>query len=259
MTQHDGGGTPPQTERPTTEVVRDEAAGIGRTAADRGSEITGTVGEQASRVASESTRQARNLLHEGKEQLSGQARQGQQRAADGLRTLADQLHQMSERSGGQGVAPEMARQVADRSRQVASWLENREPGDLVNEVRRYAHRKPGTFLLAATLAGVAVGRLTRGAVAAHRDDTDSPDSGSRSDSRGADWTSQRPAPPQTVPAPAGTRSAAPAAPPPVTPATPTPYPEQQVSPEAFPPASRPGDPTPSAPPVGSPHTGPVNR
>ena len=248
MTQHDSGATQPHAEHPTTEVVREEAAEVGRTAADRGSEVADTVGEQASRVASESTRQARNLLHEGKEQLSDQARQGQQRAADGLRKVADQLHQMSERSGGQGTAPEMARQVADRSRQAASWLENREPGDLVDEVRRYARRKPGTFLLAAALAGVVVGRLTRGAVAAQRDDSNSPD---------AAGAYRRPAP-QAEPAPSAAPSAAPPAPPPpVTPATPVPYPEQQA-PEAFP--SRPGGPAPWAPPaVGTPRTGPVNR
>lgn len=236
MTQHNSGGTSPQAERPTTEVARAEAADVGRAAVDRGGEVAGTVGEQASRVASESTRQARNLLREGKEQLSGQARQGQRRAADALRTLADQLHQMSERSGGQGVAPEMARQAADRSRQAASWLENREPGDLVNEVRRYARRKPGVFLLAAGLAGVAVGRLTRGAVAAQRDD----DTGSPR----AEETYRRPVP---------------AAPPPVTPATPAAYPEQQVPPEAFPKTPRPGDTTPWTTPAGSPHTDPVNR
>lgn len=184
MTQQDRGATQSHAERPTAEVIQEEAAGVGRAVADRGSEVAGSVGEQASRVASESTRQARNLLHEGKEQLSGQARQGQQRGVDGLRKVADQLHQMSGRSGGQGAVPEMARQVADRSRQAASWLENREPGDLVDEVRRYARRKPGTFLLGALAAGVVAGRMTRGAVDAARSD----DTGS--DSRYAGYTTQ---------------------------------------------------------------------
>lgn len=260
MTQHDSGRMPAQAQQSTPEVVREEAADVGRTAAERGSDVAGTVGEQASRVASESKRQARNLMHEGKEQLSGQARQGQQRAADGLHKLADQLHQMSERSDGQGLAPEMARQAADKSHQAARWLEHREPGDLVGEVRRYARRKPGTFLLAAALAGVAVGRLTRGAVAAQHDDNGAgsshSESGSGNGAPSAYGTYQRPAPPRSVP-------------PPVTPATPAPYPAQQAYPPApqpgdpalqgYPPATQPGGPEPWAPPVGDPRTGPVNR
>ncbi|MFC4857340.1 hypothetical protein [Actinophytocola glycyrrhizae] len=170
MTQQYDDQTTPESQRSTTEVARDEAAGVARRAADKGGEVAGTVGEQANRVASEADRQARNLLHESREQLTGQARQGQQRAAEGLRTVASQLQQMSDKSDDQGVASEVARQVADRTNSAASWLEHREPGDLLNEVRRFARRKPGVFLLGAALAGVAVGRLTRGAAAAQSDD-----------------------------------------------------------------------------------------
>jgi hypothetical protein len=177
MNQHHSGPTPPQAERSTPDVARDEAAGVARTAADRGSEVAGTVSEQASRVTSETTRQARNLLHEGKDQLSGQARQGQQRAADGLRKVADQLHQMSERADGEGVAAEVARQAADKTRGMASWLENRDPGSVLDEVRQFARRKPAVFLIGAAVAGVAVGRLTRGVVAAQSADSEN-DSGS---------------------------------------------------------------------------------
>jgi predicted transcriptional regulator len=233
MTQHHGGSTPPQGQRSTPDVARDEAAGVARTAADRGSEVAGTVGEQASRVTSETTRQARNLVHEGMDQLSGQARQGQQRAADGLHKLADQLHQMSERGAGQGVAPEVARQAADKTRGLASWLENRDPGAVVEEVRRLARRRPAAFLVGATLAGVAVGRLTRGVVAAQQADDDGPDgrqagNGDRRGGRG----------PGSMPQPT----------PPVMPATTAPYPGQQAYPPpapGVPPTPRPVPPPPA--------------
>jgi hypothetical protein len=172
MTQQNNEHTTSESRRSTTDVARDEAAGVARTAADKSGAVAGTVGEQAGRVAEETGRQARNLLHESREQLSGQARQGQQRTADGLRTVATQLRQMSDKSEEQGVASEVARQVADRTNDVASWLEHREPGDLLDEVRRFARRKPGVFLVGAALAGVAVGRLTRGAIAAQSDDSD---------------------------------------------------------------------------------------
>jgi hypothetical protein len=175
MTQQFGDHSSPESGRSTPDVARDEAADVARTAADRGGEVAGTVSEQASRVASEAGQQTRNLLHESREQLNTQARQGQQRAADGLHTLAAQLRQMSEKTDEGGMAAEVARQASDRAHGLASWLERREPGDLVDEVRRFARRKPGMFLVGAALAGVAVGRLTRGAIAAQSDDSDSSD------------------------------------------------------------------------------------
>lgn len=195
MTQQYGDPTSPQTQRSTPEVARNEAADVARVAADKGGAVASTVGEQANRVASETGQQARNLLHEGREQLTGQARHGQQRAADGLHTVATQLRQMAENGDEKGVVSEVARQAADRTHSVASWLERREPGDLVNEVRRFARRKPGVFLLGAALAGVAVGRLTRGAVAARSDDSGT----DRADYRGQEAQIPRQPVPPPVP------------------------------------------------------------
>jgi hypothetical protein len=173
------GGFPPspnnQQDPPSTpEVVKDEAAEVARAAAHSGGQVAGTVGEQANRVASETAHQARHLFEEGKGQLAGQAREAQRRAASGLHALADQLHGMAEKSDDKGMVPEVARQASDRARTVASWLEEREPGDLLDEVRRFARRRPGVFLAGAALAGVVVGRLTRGAIAA-QSDSSSPD------------------------------------------------------------------------------------
>jgi hypothetical protein len=151
-----------------TGTAREEAAGVARTAQQSGGQVASTAGEQASRVASEATAQARDLLREGRGQLTEQAREGQRKAANGLRALSDQLREMADRSEGQGMAPEVVRQAADRTSTVASWLEDREPGDLLGEVRRFARRKPGVFLASAALAGVVVGRLTRGMVDAER-------------------------------------------------------------------------------------------
>ena len=44
----------------------------------------------------------------------------------------------------------------------AGKLQNREPAELLDEVRSFARRKPGLFLLGAAAAGVVAGRLTRG-------------------------------------------------------------------------------------------------
>jgi hypothetical protein len=153
----------------TPEVAKQEAAEVGQTAARGGGQVAQTVGEQTRRVASETGQQARDLLHEGRQQLTDQAREGQKKAAGSLHSLADQLEEMHAKSDGSGLGPEVIRQAAGHTRTVASWLDDREPGDLLDEVRDFARRKPGMFLAGAALAGVLVGRLTRGVVAAQSD------------------------------------------------------------------------------------------
>jgi len=65
-----------------------------------------------------------------------------------------------------GHGHELARQASDRARQAASWLEARQPGDLIEELNRFGRRRPGMFLAGAAIAGVVAGRLTRGIAAA---------------------------------------------------------------------------------------------
>jgi hypothetical protein len=174
MTQSTGGYSPPHREpetQSTPEVAKRAAADVARTAVQSGGEVGDTAGDQARRVASETAQQARDLMQEGRHQLVDQAREGQRKAASGLHTLADQLRDMSQKTDGEGLAPEMVRQASERTRSVAAWLDEREPGALLDEVRRFARRKPGTFLACAAIAGVLAGRLTRGAVAANSDDS----------------------------------------------------------------------------------------
>jgi hypothetical protein len=122
-------------------------------------------------VAQEARQQARDLLGEGRTQVREQARAGQQRAASGLTSLADELREMADKGGQSGVASELARQASEKVQTFASWLERREPGELLDEARRWARQRPGAFLLGAALAGVVAGRLTSGVVAAQREST----------------------------------------------------------------------------------------
>jgi len=66
------------------------------------------------------------------------------------------------------VATEVAQQAADRIHGMASWLEQREPADVLQAVRDFARRRPGVFLAGAVVAGLAAGRLTRGMTDAAR-------------------------------------------------------------------------------------------
>ena len=78
---------------------------------------------------------------------------------------------MARNSEQDGVATDLARQAADKARQAAGWLADRDPGSLLDEVRSFARKKPGTYLAIALGAGVLAGRLTRGLTAPADDDT----------------------------------------------------------------------------------------
>jgi hypothetical protein len=155
----------------TTDVAKDEAKNVGQTAAQAGSQVASTAADQAKQVTQETKRQAQDMLAQGRSQLQEQARTGQQKAGEGLSGIAQQLRTMVE-GGGEtpsGPAADLVRQAGDKLEELAGWVQAREPGDLVNEVRAYARRRPGMFLLGAAVAGVVAGRLTTGVVAAHKD------------------------------------------------------------------------------------------
>ncbi|MDQ1732644.1 MAG: hypothetical protein QOK10_2803 [Pseudonocardiales bacterium] len=125
--------------------------------------------DQVSNVAKEASRQARGLLEQTRSEITDQAGRQQQRVAEGLRSIADELRSMTEHSGQSGVLTDMARQGADKTKDLASWLAEREPGGLVTEVKTFARQRPGTFLLLSAGVGLAFGRLTRGLKAASTD------------------------------------------------------------------------------------------
>ena len=127
--------------------------------------------EQASGVAAEAGRQGRNLLDQAQGQLHEQAAQGQQRIAQKLLSLSDELRSMAEHSN-QVVAADVAQQAASRVRDAGHWLEKREPGQVVNEVQSFARRRPAVFLVLAAGAGLVAGRLTRGLKDASADSAD---------------------------------------------------------------------------------------
>jgi hypothetical protein len=147
------------------DAAKEEAADVARTAKGSAQNVAQTAKSEAANVASEAKSSAQDLLHQAKSGLTSQAGTQQQKAAEGIRTISSQLQSMADAPDQQGVASDLIRQAAKRSESVASWLENKQPGDLLGEVQRFARNKPGTFLLLAAGAGVLAGRLTRGLTA----------------------------------------------------------------------------------------------
>jgi hypothetical protein len=74
---------------------------------------------------------------------------------------------MASSSSESGPLTDLAHQASRKGGEIAHWLENREPADVLDEVRSFARRRPVMFLGLCALAGIVAGRLTRGAVAAN--------------------------------------------------------------------------------------------
>src|SRR6478672_11763790 len=149
----------------TTDVAKHQASEVADTAKQAGAQVADTVKEQAGQVTAEAKNQAKRLLSQAQSELSEQAAGTQQRVSEGLHALADELSGMARNSEQDGVATDLARQAADKARLAAGWLADRDPGTLLDEVRSFARRKPGTYLAIALGAGVLAGRLTRGLTA----------------------------------------------------------------------------------------------
>lgn len=157
-----GAPQPPSAEGVSvSEAAKSEAADVAHQVSDAARSVTDTAKTEAAQVASEVKTNARELFAQAKSDLTDQAGVQQQKAAEGLRSVSTELAAMVSSSDQSGMATDLVRQAAERSSSVASWLENRDPGSLLTEVKSFARQKPGTFLLLAAGAGILAGRLTR--------------------------------------------------------------------------------------------------
>jgi hypothetical protein len=166
-------GTPSAKDRAmeTKDVAKGEAQNVKDTAVQATGQVAETATEQAKQVAQETQRQAKDLLEQGRSQLKDQTITQQQKAAQGLTSLAQELRGLADGSsqGAPGPARDLLQQASGMVENFAGKLQNREPAELLEEVRSFARRKPGLFLLGAAAAGVVAGRLTSGVKAAHSD------------------------------------------------------------------------------------------
>lgn len=151
------------------ETARDQAGQLKERSADAARDVAGTVKEKVSDVTSDVRAETRRLASQTRQELVGQASQQKDRAASGLRSVSDELRGMAEH-GQSGLGAQLARQGAEFTDQAADFLQQHEPADLLDEVRGYARRRPGTFLLIAAAAGVVAGRLTRALAAGGTND-----------------------------------------------------------------------------------------
>jgi hypothetical protein len=178
----------PAGETSTTEAAKQEAGQVASTAVDQGkqtasvaadaaSQTAATATEGAKQVASEAaqqvtevtrqaTDQARELVGQAQSQLHEQATTQTERAAGGLADVGRQLRALGDgRSDEAGFAADAARQLAEKVEQFAGRIQERGFDGTVEDLKSFARRRPGVFLLGAAAAGFAAVRLGKGAQA----------------------------------------------------------------------------------------------
>lgn len=128
--------------------------------------VAGVAGEEAGSVAHDAKRAARGFLDETRTQLADQASTQQRRAAGALRTTADELEGLASgtSTGSGGMATSAVRTIGRQTQRAADWLEQREPADVVREVRGFARRHTGAFIAIAVGVGIVAGRITKALV-----------------------------------------------------------------------------------------------
>ena len=151
----------------SVETAKSEAANVKDTAADAASGVAEVAKSEVSNVATEAKYQVGYLVEQTLSELRGQASNQQSQLASRLNSWASELGSMASKSEDAGPMTDLAQEAARRGGGIAHWLDTHEPADVLQEVKRFARRRPVAFLALAAAAGVVAGRVTRGAVAAN--------------------------------------------------------------------------------------------
>ena len=147
-----------------------EAAGqTATTATDGAKHVASEAATQVTEVTRQATDQARELVSQASSQLHEQATTQTERAAGGLADLGRQLRALGDGQPDQaGMAGDAARQLADKVEGIADRIQERGFDGVVDDLRTFARRRPGAFLLGAAATGFVTVRLARGAQAAQQ-------------------------------------------------------------------------------------------
>jgi hypothetical protein len=164
----------------TVDTAKSEAANVKDSAVGAAAGVKDVAKSEATNVAEEAKYQARSLVDQTRSELRGQASNQQSALAGRLHGWASELGSMASKADESGPMSDLAQEASRRVGEFSHWLENHEPADLLEEVKRYARRRPVAFLAIAAAAGVLAGRVTRGAVAANTSVDSDRDGGSES-------------------------------------------------------------------------------
>jgi hypothetical protein len=157
--------------RQTASDAAQQGREVASDAADHARELASSAREQTAEVTREAVHQGQRVLSDATDKVREQAHVQADQAVSALRGLSDQARALAEgRPQEAGPLGDYAQRLAGSVSQAADRLEQRGIEGSIDDLKRFARRRPGVFLLGAGIAGFAAGRLLRGA----RDDDRGP-------------------------------------------------------------------------------------
>ena len=158
--------------------TREGASNVVAAAGEGVRDVAEEVGQQAKAVASEAKRQLDQVVNQGRDEVRQQLDQRNTQAAEQLRTLSRQFRALAE--GNTSEAGPLLGYLSDAQSHVqrlATRLEMGGPQGVIDDITRFARRRPGMFLVSALGAGFLAGRVVRAAAAVRQDGDDDGDHG----------------------------------------------------------------------------------
>lgn len=141
-------------EPDTKDVARDQASGLKDTAV-----------EHVGAVTEEAKAKATDVVHDVRRELETQGDAQAKRLATVLRDAGRQLQDMADGAEA-GPVGQVTRQLASGTERFAGRLEHGGLQGVGEDLRGFARRQPGLFLVAAGVAGFVVTRMLRSASSA---------------------------------------------------------------------------------------------
>jgi uncharacterized protein YjbJ (UPF0337 family) len=163
----------------TKQAAAEQGQQVKEEASQQARAVTGTAKDQASQVADEARTQAGGLAEDAKQQLHQQAEQQTEQLGGVIGQFGQRVEALaSGRPEEAGPLGDYADSIADQVQQLAGRVDQLGFDGMVDEVQRFARRRPGAFLAAAAVAGFAVSRVGRGAKDAQDSSSSTPSPGS---------------------------------------------------------------------------------
>lgn len=128
-----------------------------------GSTDSGAMNDQSTGVKDTATRGAQSLVERAESEARSRLNAGKKDAALTLSSVASTLLNSSSqlKDEQQAMAGEYVGKAAEQIDRLAQYIQNADPGQLADEVQRFARRRPAVFIGAAFALGVIGARFLK--------------------------------------------------------------------------------------------------
>lgn len=146
-----------QLSKVEADKLKEKTVNTGENVAEHTKQVAGAVKD-------ETVSQAKDLVGQIRQDLQQYVGPQQQKIAATVRTISDEIDALSrgEKPQSEYITGFLG-QASGYVNSVATSLEQKQPQEILTDVRRFAARRPGLFLAAALGVGILAGRATRNA------------------------------------------------------------------------------------------------